>query len=102
MSRFLDVTGESTYGIAICARCSRKFKLAELSSDPNSPGLMVCAEDLDDYDPYRLAPRKEDQIVLPFTRPDTPVNTRPAGLIQEAGSEFFITENGTGYLDLEI
>jgi len=100
MSRFLDVTGESTYGIAICARCSRKFKLAELSSDPNSPGLMVCAEDLDDYDPYRLAPRKEDQIVLPFTRPDTPVNTRPAGLIQEAGNEFFITENGDGYLEI--
>jgi hypothetical protein len=100
MSRFLDVTGESTYGIAICARCSRKFKLAELSSDPNSPGLMVCAEDLDDYDPYRLAPRKEDQIVLPFTRPDTPVNTRPAGLIQEAGNEFFITEDGDGYLEI--
>ena len=100
MSRFLDVTGESTYGIAICARCSRKFKLAELSSDPNSPGLMVCAEDLDDYDPYRLAPHKEDQIVLPFTRPDTPVNTRPAGLIQEAGNEFFITEDGDGYLEI--
>lgn len=100
MSRFLDVTGESTYGIGICARCSRKFKLAELSSDPNSPGLKVCAEDLDDYDPYRLAPRKEDQIVLPFTRPDTPVNTRPAGLIQEAGDEFFITENGDGYLEI--
>jgi hypothetical protein len=100
MSRFLDVTGESTYGIALCARCSRKFKLAELSSDPNSPGLMVCAEDLDDYDPYRLAPRKEDQIVLPFTRPDTPVNTRPAGLIQEAGNEFFITEDGDGYLEI--
>lgn len=100
MSVFIDPSGEATYGIAICGRCSRKFKLAELSPDPNSPGLMVCRADLDDYDPYRLAPRAEDQITLPFTRPDTPVNTRPAGLIQEAGDEFFITEDGTGYLEI--
>lgn len=100
MSVFIDPSGEATYGIAICGRCSRKFKLAELSPDPNSPGLYVCRDDLDDYDPYRLAPRAEDQIVLPFTRPDTPVNTRPAGLIQEAGDEFFITEDGTGYLEI--
>lgn len=71
MSRFIDPTGETTYGIALCARCSRKFKLAELQPDPNYPGLMVCREDLDEYDPYRLAPRAPDQIVLPFTRPDT-------------------------------
>jgi len=96
---YLDVTGQSTYGIAICGRCSRKFLLAELAPDPNSPGLMVCKEDLDDYDPYRLAPRAPDQIVLPFTRPDTPINTHPAGLIQEAGDEFIITEDGDGYLE---
>jgi hypothetical protein len=100
MSRYLDVTGEPTYGIAVCGRCSRKFRLAELSSDPNSPGLKVCKEDLDDYDPYRLAPRKEDQIVLPFTRPDTPLTTRPAGMIQETGDAFFITENDEDYLDI--
>jgi hypothetical protein len=100
MSRFLDPTGQPTFGIGICGRCSRKMLLAELHSDPNSPGLMVCKADLDDYDPYRLAPRPEDQIVLPFNRPDTPINTRPAGLIQEAGDEFFTTENGEGYLEL--
>ena len=99
MSLFLDPTGEATYGIAICARCSRKFKLAELQSDPNYPGLMVCAEDVDDYDPYRLAPRAPDKITLPFNRPDTPINTRPAGVIQEAGDEFFITEDGNSYLE---
>ena len=99
MSLFLDPTGESTYGIAICARCSRKFLMAELQSDPNYPGLMVCAEDVDDYDPYRLAPRAPDKIILPFNRPDTPVNTRPAGVIQEAGDEFFTTEDGNGYLE---
>jgi hypothetical protein len=61
---------------------------------------MVCREDSDDYDPYRLAPRKEDQITLPFNRPDTPINTRPAGLIQEQGDEFIITENGEDYLEI--
>lgn len=98
MSRYLDVTGEPTYGIAVCGRCSRKFKLAELSSDPNSPGLKVCREDLDDYDPYRLAPRKEDQIVLPFTRPDTPINTRPSGVITQDGTEFIVSEDGQVFI----
>ena len=97
---FIDPTGEPTYGIGICARCSRKMPLAELSPDPNYPGLMVCKDDKDEYDPYRLAPRGPDKIVLPFVRPDTPINTRPAGLIQEAGNEFFITEDGEGYLEL--
>ncbi len=31
---------------------------------------MVCRDDKDEYDPYRLAPRAPDNIVLPFTRPD--------------------------------
>jgi hypothetical protein len=100
MSLFIDTSGEPTLGIGICARCSRKFKLAELMPDPNSPGLMVCRDDVDQYDPYRLAPRAPDQIVLPFTRPDTSVATRPAGLIQEAGDEFIITEDGESYLEI--
>ena len=100
MSVFLDPSGQSTYGIAICGRCSRKMLLAELSPDPNYPGLMVCAEDRDQYDPYRLAPRRPDKIVLPFNRPDTPINTHPAGVIQEAGDEFIITEDGDGYLEM--
>lgn len=98
MSRYLDPTGQPTYGIALCGRCSSKKLLSELFSDPNSPGLMVCAEDLDDYDPYRLAPRKADRIVLPFVRPDTTLVTRPSGLIQEAGDEFMTTEDGESYL----
>ena len=98
--RFIDPTGESTYGIGICARCSRKMVLSDLSPDPNYPGLMVCEADRDDYDPYRLAPRKPDTIILPFVRPDVSVNTRPAGLIQEAGDEFIITEDGEGYLEI--
>lgn len=97
---FIDPTGQPTYGLGICARCSRKMVLSALAPDPNSPGLMVCEADRDEYDPYRLAPRKEDQIVLPFVRPDTSINTHPAGLIQEAGNEFFITESGNEYLEI--
>ncbi len=70
MPRFLDPTGRQTYGIGICDRCSRKFFLDELQSDPNSPGLMVCEADLDELDPYRLPPRQPDNVRLPFTRPD--------------------------------
>ncbi len=75
MPIFLDPTGKTTFGIGICARCSRKFFLEDLHSDPNSPGLKVCIDDLDDYDPYRLAPRQADRITLPFYRPDEPLTT---------------------------
>ena len=33
---FIDPTGEPTYGLGICARCSRKFRLAELHPDPKA------------------------------------------------------------------
>jgi hypothetical protein len=70
MAIFLDPTGRSTYGIGLCARCQRKFSLDDLYSDPNSPGLKVCRDDMDQYDPYRLPPRAPDRITLPFYRPD--------------------------------
>ena len=100
MSKFIDPTGQPTYGIGICARCRRKFPLAELAPDPNYPGLMVCAADRDEYDPYRLAPRTPDQIVLPFTRPDVSVATNPDGFITEDGDGFLTTEDGESYLEL--
>ena len=98
MGHFLDTRGNSTLGIGICARCSRKFPIGELRSDPNFPNLMVCKEDSDQYDPYRLAPRAPDQIVLPFVRPDLPLNTSPAGVVNELDNIFIITENNDGYL----
>ena len=100
MSIYLDPTGQPTLGIAICARCSCKFLLAELSPDPNFPGLMVCEADKDELDPYLLPPRRPDQIVLPFNRPDTSVTTRPSGVIQEAGNEFIVTEDGNEFLEM--
>jgi hypothetical protein len=98
MPRFIDPAGEPTYGIGICGRCSRKFRLAELHPDPNYPALMVCDEDTDDYDPYRLAAKPEDQVVLPFVRPDTPLNTNPSGLITPDGTQFIISEDGQSFL----
>lgn len=71
MSRFLDTRGNATLGIGICGRCSVKFPLGQLYADPNSPGLRVCLADLDDYDPYRLAPRAPENINLMFMRDDS-------------------------------
>ncbi len=70
MPIYIDPTGKSSYGIGICARCSTKFPLEDLHDDPNTPGLKVCLDDLDDYDPYRLAARQSETINLEFARPD--------------------------------
>lgn len=101
MPIFLDTRGRSTLGIALCARCSRKFPLEELQQDPNYPNLMVCKEDTDQYDPYRLAPRPEDQITLPFVRPDVSISTDPSGIITQVGDQFITTEDGQGYIVIE-
>lgn len=74
MSKFLDTRGRATLGIGLCGRCSRKFSLDELYSDPNYPGLKVCRADQDNYDPYRLPARQPDRINLKFVRPDEPLN----------------------------
>lgn len=74
MSIFIDPSGSSTFGLGLCARCSKKMKLEDLYDDPNAPGLKVCIEDLDDYDPYRLAARPTEEINLEFTRPDRPLD----------------------------
>lgn len=73
MSIWLDPTGKTTFGLAICGRCSRKMSLDDLYSDPNAPGLMVCKADLDVLDPYRLPPRQTEDITLRFARPDVPL-----------------------------
>jgi hypothetical protein len=73
MPIFIDPSGRSTFGLGVCARCWRKFSLEDLYSDPNSPGLKVCLDDLDDYDPYRLPARRTEDITLRFYRPDEPL-----------------------------
>lgn len=99
MPRFLDTRGRATLGIGICGRCSVKMPLDMLYSDPNSPGLRVCQKDLDQFDPYRLAAPPADNIILPFTRPDTPIGTAPNGLPTEDDNYFIITEDADGFLE---
>ncbi len=93
MSIYLDTRGRSSIAIAICDRCKRKFSITELMSDPNSPGLRVCREDVDDLDPYRLPSRQPDNITLQFVRPDAPLNSDPAGLVSEDDNNFIIGTN---------
>lgn len=98
MTLYIDPSGQPTYGIALCARCSKKYPLAELSPDPNSPGLMVCDYDRDDFDPYRLPARQTEDITLPFTRPDvplTPTSIEPfLALGLQVGGYILTTERG--------
>lgn len=76
---WLDTSSEPTCGIAVCARCGAKLPIGALSSDPNAPGLMVCVDDLDELDPYRLPARQTEDVTLPFARPDTDISV-PAAL----------------------
>lgn len=45
--------------------------------DPNFPGLRVCKDDLDNFDPWRLPARQTENIALRFPRPDVSVATKP-------------------------
>ena len=76
-AKFINTRGNSTLGIGVCDRCKKKFPLHYLSSDPNVPGLKVCAADRDNFDPYRMPARSPDKVQLPFNRPDEPLTTPP-------------------------
>ena len=47
--------------------------------DPNFPGMRVCKEDLDNFDPWRLPAIQTENIALRFPRPDVSVATGPVG-----------------------
>ena len=80
MTEWFDPSGRSTYGIGICDRCKIKMSIEDLFSDPNTPGLKVCVDCLDLYDPYRLPARQTENISLPFTRPDNPLSSTDEGV----------------------
>lgn len=98
MPRYLNTRGNTTLAIGICGRCSIKMPLDQLLPDANSPGLMVCEKDRDEFDPYRLPARQTDNILLPFLRPDTPLSTNPSGVITQNEEQFLITEDSDDYL----
>jgi len=81
MAIWLDTCGYSDLAIAICDRCRMKRPHAELSKDPNFPGLMVCEQGCkDEFDPYRLPARKTEKITIRFPRPDENISTDPNSL----------------------
>ena len=88
MPVYLDTRGNSVLSVAICDRCNRKFAYVDLMPDPNFPGMRVCKEDLDQFDPWRLPARQTENIALRFPRPDVSVATGPIG-----GNQI-MTENG--------
>lgn len=56
--------------IGICGRCAKKMYLNELKSDPNVPGLRVCKDCADVFDPERLPPRDVENIAVNHPRTD--------------------------------
>ena len=70
MPVYLDTRGNSVLSVAICDRCSRKFAYTELYPDPNFPGMRVCKQDLDVFDPWRLPAIQPERIALRHPRPD--------------------------------
>ena len=77
MPVYIDTRGNSVLSVAICDRCSRKFAYVDLMPDPNFPGMRVCKEDLDKFDPWRLPALQTENIALRFPRPDVSVATGP-------------------------
>jgi len=73
VSVYLDTKGNSVLSVAICDRCSRKFAYTDLMPDPNFPGMRVCKDDLDNFDPWRLPARQTENIALRFPRPDVSI-----------------------------
>lgn len=70
MPVYLDTRGNTVLSVAICDRCNRKFPYVDLMPDPNFPGMRVCKDDLDKFDPWRLPARQTENISLRFPRPD--------------------------------
>jgi hypothetical protein len=77
MPVYLDTRGNTVLSVAICDRCSRKFAYVDLMPDPNFPGMRVCKEDLDNFDPWRLPAIQTENIALRFPRPDANIATGP-------------------------
>lgn len=88
MPVYIDTRGNSVLSVAVCDRCNRKFAYTELMPDPNFPGMRVCKDDLDNFDPWRLPARQTENIALRFPRPDVSIATGPIG-----GNQI-MTENG--------
>jgi hypothetical protein len=65
--------------------------------DPNFPGMRVCKEDLDNFDPWRLPALQTENIALRFPRPDTPVAIGPV-----SGEQIVTAPNPDGPIDSPV
>jgi len=90
MPVYLDTRGNSVLSVAICDRCSRKFPYTELMPDPNFPGLRVCKDDVDNFDPWRLPALQTENIALRFPRPDVNVGLPANQILTEDDNSMFI------------
>lgn len=111
MPIYLDTRGNSVLSVAVCDRCRKKFAYTELYPDPNFPGMRVCKDDLDNFDPWRLPARQTENIALRFPRPDTNIALKANQILTEQGftngNSLFIdgvpptTYNGQGDLNTD-
>lgn len=85
------VIASGTLSKAICDRCKFRYHYRELRPDPNLPGLMVCDECRDQYDPYRLPARPPDAISLRRPRPDEPLGESQKYIVDENGELVAVT-----------
>ena len=97
MPVYLDTRGNTVLSVAICDRCNRKFAYVDLMPDPNFPGMRVCKDDLDQFDPWRLPAIQPENITLRHPRPDVPVATGPI-----SGQQIVTAENPDGPIDSPV
>ena len=98
MPVYLDTRGNSVLSVAVCDRCNRKFAYTELMPDPNFPGMRVCKDDLDKFDPWRLPARQTENISLRFPRPDVSV-ALPNNLLDTQGDPNTYVQYDNLYID---
>lgn len=69
MSLWQPLASGSNVAIALCPRCYKKINYVDLVQDPNNMNF-YCSACCDRYDPWRLPPRRTEDISLQHARPD--------------------------------
>jgi hypothetical protein len=83
MPIYIDTRGNSVLSVGICDRCNRKMAYVDLMPDPNFPGMRVCKEDLDQFDPWRLPAIQPENITLRHPRPDVSIARTDSQLLTQ-------------------
>ena len=69
-----------------------EFPLHELRRDGDSPGLLVCRDDWDEKDPYKLPQRRPEKITLRDIRPDSDIDLTQAEVVVEDELPDFVVD----------